>query len=946
MTDETLYSDQSETASRLLIIIRELIEELRPGKLQAFRITLDCSIDDDLGLDSLARVELISRIEQRFDISLPQKVFADAESPRDLLRAITTARGHDETRAPTEVLEITAGTVEDLPDSATTLVGVLEWHVEHHPERIHLRILEDDDTVTSLSYQQLWLGAQQLAAGLQKQGVQPGDRIAIMLPTGTDYFFSFYGVLLTGAIPVPVYPPVRPSQLEEHLRRHAGILNNCSAISLVTIPEAKVVARLLKLQVSSLRHVVTVKDLESDAGLYLRPAINADATALLQYTSGSTGNPKGVVLTHVNLLANIRTMGHAVQASPEDVFVSWLPLYHDMGLIGAWLGSLYFAIPLVVMSPLTFLTRPIRWFSAIHHYRGTLSASPNFGYELCLKRITDDELQGLDLTSWRLAFNGAEAVSPDTIERFTRRFRSTGFRAETMMPVYGLAESSVGLAFPALEQEPLIDCVQRELFSKTGQARPADPSNGNALCFVTCGHALAGHQVRIVDTENNEVPERQQGHLQFRGPSVTTGYYRNPEQTSKLFRDDWLDSGDLAYIANGEIFITGREKDIIIRAGRNIYPHELEEAVGNINGIRKGCVVAFGAREQRTATERLVILAETRQADTATRERLKNQISAIASDLIGLPADEVILAAPHSVLKTSSGKVRRSACRDLYEQGALGQSPSAVWLQIGRTVMSSALPMARRLGRQVKARLYAAYTLGLFFLLASIAWVLIVSLPRQDWRWQVAAKLSGLLAFASGVKIIVKGIEHLPPGSRACIYVANHASYIDSLAILAAIPRRFSFIAKEALREKFITALPLKKLGVHFVERFDTQRSIVDIEKLSRHARPEASFFFFPEGTFTDVTGLRPFKLGAFTTAAQARLPVVPISIRGTRSILRSDSRFPHRGQITLTIGPALHTDSATGSREDSWRAAVDLRDTARAQILRHCGEPDLSDET
>lgn len=931
----------------LLKVMQELVEELHAKKPRTFVLTLDSSLDDDLGLDSLARIELISRIEQRFNIVLPQRVFADAESPRDLLRAIVSAQGHEALTLSTGKIEVPVEKVEKLPGSAATLIDVLEWHVNHHPDRMHIRVLSEQGEEVNLTYQQLWQGAQKVAAGLQQQGVQPADTIAIMLPTGEDYFYSFYGILLTGAIPVPIYPPVRPSQLEEHLRRHAGILNNCSASSLITVTQAKVVAQLLKSQVTSLRHVVTVKDLSTDSNPYSRPVISPQDIAFLQYTSGSTGNPKGVVLTHANLLANIRAMGKAVNATSDDVFVSWLPLYHDMGLIGAWLGSMYFAIVLIVMSPLTFLTRPLRWLQVIHQYRGTLSASPNFGYELCLKRITEDDLEGLDLSSWRLAFNGAEPVSPDTIERFTQRFQSIGFQAETMMPVYGLAESSVGLAFPSPGQKPLIDCVQRDLFSQTGQAKVADKTDENALCFVTCGHALSGHQVRIVDVNNKELPERHEGFLQFRGPSVTTGYYRNPEQTRKLFREDWLDSGDLAYIADGEIFITGREKDVIIRAGRNIYPHELEEAVGNINGIRKGCVVAFGAIEQRTATERLVILAETRETDIDVEQELKKHISDIAYDLIGLPADEVILAPPHTVLKTSSGKVRRSACRDLYEQGLLGQAPKAVWLQIARTALYSLLPVWRRARQQFINKLYVVYSLLLFAILASTAWLMVMILPRLKWRWVAIRKLSKLLAFASGTEIVVKGLEHLPPASQPCVYVANHASYIDSFAILASIPRTFSFIAKEEFGKSLLAGPPLRKLKARFVERFDAQKTIVDMEGLARDAQQEKNLFFFPEGTFTRVTGLRSFRMGAFITAVQSNMLIVPIAIRGTRSILRGRIWIPHRGRITITIGQAISpTVSVDSKREEKWRAAVKLRDASREHILRYCGEPNLSQET
>ena len=426
--------DQGKMANTLLELIEELVTELRADKTLSFVLRLDSSLDDDLGLDSLARVELISRIEQHFNVSLPQRDFAEAESPRDLLRSIINAQGHKKTFPASQVIERAVGRVGELPHHAATLVEVLEWHLQHNPERLHANILGDDNDVQGLTYRQLWQGAQQVAAGLQQSGIQSGETVAIMLPTGRDYFFSFFGILLTGAVPVPIYPPVRRGQLEDHLHRHGGILNNCVATLLITMPEAKVVARLLKSQVLSLREVVTVDDLRAVSAAYVRPSISPDDIAFLQYTSGSTGNPKGVVLTHSNLLANIRAMGKAVAATPDDIFVSWLPLYHDMGLIGAWLGSMYFAMLLVVMSPLSFLSRPERWLWAIHQYRGSLSASPNFGFEFCLLRLEDEAIAGLDLSSWRLAFNGAEPVSADSINGFIHRFQEFGFKAEAMMP--------------------------------------------------------------------------------------------------------------------------------------------------------------------------------------------------------------------------------------------------------------------------------------------------------------------------------------------------------------------------------------------------------------------------------------------------------------------------------------------------------------------------------
>lgn len=938
---------QDKTAYTLLKLIEKLVTELYANKPRTFVLTLDSSLDKDLGLDSLARVELIARIEQHFNVTLPQQVFVEAESPRDLLRSISSAQGQEELTTSINKVELVIGKVEELPHQASTLIDVLEWHVQHHPDRLHMHIVDDEGEAQTLSYKQLWQGAEKVAAGLQQHGLQLADTVAIMLPTGKDYFFSFYGILLTGAIPVPIYPPVRRSQLEDHLKRHSGILNNCVAKILVTMPEAKMVAKLLKSQVLSLREVVTVADLTSFSTSYVRPAINPNDVAFLQYTSGSTGNPKGVVLTHANLLANVRAMGKAVKATPNDVFVSWLPLYHDMGLIGAWFGSLYFAMALVVMSPLSFLTRPKRWLWAIHQYRGTLSASPNFGYELCLKRLQDEDIEGLDLSSWRLAFNGAEPVSPETIKRFTEHFQTVGFKAETMMPVYGLAESSVGLAFPSLPQKPIIDHIQRNEFSKTGQAIPANQDDKNALSFVASGHALSGHQIRIVNIDGKELPERHEGYLQFRGPSVTSGYYRNPEETKKLFIGDWLDSGDLAYIADGEIFITGRNKDIIIRAGRNVYPHELEEVVGNIDGIRNGCVAAFPAKDQASATERLVVLAETREMDQAIKEELKNQISSLSSDLIGLPPDEIILAPPHTVLKTSSGKVRRSACRELYEQNLLGQAPKAFWLQMTRTALRSMLPIGRRLQQRFINNLYVVYSWLLFTPIAGLSWLAIMLLPTLKWRWRAVHALARFLVFASGTKVVVNGLENLPPASQISVFVANHSSYLDSFAILASIPRDFSFVSKSEFSKNHFAGPPLKRLHAEFVERFDIQQGINDSKDIANARQRIQSLFFFPEGTFTRVSGLQKFHMGAFITAAKSNMQVVPIAIRGTRSILRSDTWLPRHGNITLTIGQALSpTVLAEGQTDNNWSVAVKLKETAHQHILRYCGEVDLSNES
>ena len=946
MVTAELDDQTKKTGESLLRDIRELVAEVHPNSPATESITLDSTFEKDLGLDSLARVELISRVESHFKLALPERTFAEAETPRDLLRILlgVTAPRAALSAADMQVTQMGAG--EAAPADARTLVDVLNWHVTRHPDRPHIQMYQDDGRGEIITFRQLKSGAEKVAAGLQQLGLKPTEPVSLMLPSGPEYFYSFFGILMAGGIPVPIYPPARLSQLEDHMRRHTRILANCLTHTLVTVPEAKRVARLLKSRVPELKHIVSFSELSESDALAAPPALSSKDVAFLQYTSGSTGNPKGVVLTHANLLNNIRAMGQVVRAGPEDVFVSWLPLYHDMGLIGAWLGSLYFAMLFVVMPPLSFLARPERWLWAIHHYRGTLSASPNFGYEYCLRRIEEEDLKGLDLASWRCAFNGAETVSPDTLEQFGRQFSPYAFRADAMMPVYGLAESSVGLAFPPLDRGPVIDRIERNTFMRSGLAKPAQVDDRNALAFPSCGVPLPGHQVRVIDQAGHELPERQEGRLEFRGPSCTSGYYRDADKTQALFDEDWLDSGDRAYIANGEIYITGRIKDIIIRAGRNIYPHELEEAVGNIEGIRKGRVAVFGSEDVQTGTERLIVLAETRGADPSELQKLRVEINALATDLLNAPPDEVVLAPPNTVLKTSSGKIRRAASREVYEKGGIGKRQPGVFWQVVRLTLTSIPPQIRRSLRHAGDTLFAAWCWSVFAVLTPVVWLSATLLPKLSLRWSVMRTCVRLLGKATATRVKVNGLQNIPTDGRPFVLVANHSSYLDSYVLVSALPGPVRFVAKGELAKAFYVRVPLENIHTEFVERFDIEKSVNVTQHLSEVLQGGHSLVFFVEGTFSRIPGLRPFHLGAFIVAAEAGVPVIPVAIRGTRSMLRSESWFPHRGSISMKVGPPINpAEITTEPRQDTWHLAIGLRDRSREFILRHCGEPDLEKE-
>ncbi len=931
----TMHSDDS--ARLLLELLRELVAELRPGQAPMLRVGLDSALDRDLGLDSLARMELLSRIERRFGVRLEERAVSEAERVRDLLAALAAAGHGGIDTAGARIDAVIGEAAWEIPVQAVTLAEVLAWHVERHPERPHVRFYADQGEGEVLSYRRLQDAAMAVAGGLQALGVEPGERVAIMLPTGPDYLAAFYGVVLAGAVPVPIYPPMRLALLEDHLRRQLSILSTCAATALITFAEALPFARLLKLQLPALKQLVSVAELTD--GEFTPPAVNPGDTAFLQYTSGSTGNPKGVILSHANLLANIRAMGKTVQVADTDVIVSWLPLYHDMGLIGTWLAGLYFGIPLVLLSPLDFLARPNRWLWAIHRYRGTLSPAPNFAYEICLNRLKDDELSGLDLSSWRCAFNGAEPVSPDTLERFCSRFAAFGFRRGSLMPVYGLAENSVGLAFPPCGRGPLIDRIDREAFARSGKAIPvAEAEADGALQVVACGRPLEGHEIRILGPGGQELPERREGQVQFRGPSATCGYFGAPEQSAKLFDGDWLETGDLGYLAGGDLYLTGRSKDLIIIAGRNVYPQELEEAVGRLVGIRKGNVVVFGCRDQTGVTERLVLVAETRETDAGVLERLRQEINGLAVDLVGSPVDELMLAPPKTLLKTSSGKLRRAACRELHEQGRLGRVEPR-WRMLLRVALVTLGGGWNRLRQRSGDLLYGRYLRLLFWLVAPPVWLAVVVLPKPASRWACMRAALRWLSWASRVTLRAQGLEQMERG-RPSVVVANHASYLDGLVLVAALPPEFAFVAKVELQTGRLSGPFLRKIGSVFVERFDRQQSVEDARRIGELARAGQTLVYFPEGTFTRAPGLRPFRMGAFLAAVEAGLPVVPVAIRGTRSILRGEDRLPHRGSIEVEIGAPIWPQADLSA----WDAALRLRELSREYILPRCGEPDLGE--
>jgi 1-acyl-sn-glycerol-3-phosphate acyltransferase len=971
--------DASEVRERVLEVIRSLLEEL--GSRGALPMLNGASLlDRDLGLGSLERVELLARLETAFGVRLPDQVVAEANTPEDLAKALQTAPGaetlDDQAAAALRAAITTQKLHRQARDadifSAETLLDVLRYRAMHDAERTHLLITEETEgkeRSVTLTFGALYAAAQRCAAELARRGVPAGGRVALMLPTSRAFFVSYAGILLAGAIPVPIYPPFRADRIEEYASRQSAILKNAGVCLLLTFRQAEAVARLLKPRVHSLTEVADAEKLIDAADQAPPPspgalplhltgnrARKASDIALLQYTSGSTGDPKGVVLTHANLLANIRAIGEAVELGPGDVGVSWLPLYHDMGLIGAWLTLLHFGVPLAVMSPLAFLTRPERWLKAFPKYGGTISAAPNFAYELCVRKIADKDIEGVDLSGWRAALNGAEPVNPDTLERFAERFARYGFRREAQLPVYGLAEASLAVTFPPLNRGPLIDRIERQAFTAEGRAVPARTDDRTAIAFVSSGKPMARHEVQMVDASGKEVRDRTEGFLWFRGASATSGYYQDAAATEKLLpmgpasgdgEFAWVNTGDRAYRADGEIYVTGRVKDIIIKGGRNLYPHEVEEWAARAEGIRKGCIVAFGLKDEASGTEKLIVVAESRERQASGRAVIVAAVTEQVSQGLGLPPDRVELLPPGSIPKTSSGKLRREETKQLYLAGKLSAGKAPAWLQIARLAMASA---ARTAGAEiwsgVRRGLEVLY--GLYFGVVFLLWIVptwtivnFINDYRKAGRFTSAALK--VLFVLIGCRVRVVGKEYVDlPGAK--VFAANHTSYFDVLPLMLGLGVPYHFVAKmEVGRMPFIGTF-LRQMRHSKFDRSDAQSRLRQSAEMEKLLREGEAVFVFPEGTFTGEDGVRPFQLGAFKAAVDAGVPIIPVSLAGTRRFLRDGTYLPRPTSVTITVSPPIYprvTSEARKAEEHSaWHELIRLRDTTREAIARHAGEP------
>ncbi|HEU5084697.1 MAG TPA: AMP-binding protein [Acidimicrobiales bacterium] len=525
------------------------------------------------------------------------------------------------------------------------------------------------DLHTTVAWTDVLDDATAMAAALQARGIRPGDHVALLGPTSRSLVTGIEAVWLAGATVVVLPLPMRMGSLDEFVAQTRQRIHHADIALVVADPDLAAFVTPEPLDPP----MVCFADLVTDAA-FVPPVPDPEANAILQFTSGSTSDPKGVVLPHRAVCANLDAIEAAAELDIDrDVLVSWLPLYHDMGLVGLLSLSMTTGTRLVLGAPQDFLASPARWMRWMSDYGGTATAGPNFSYVLAtraLRRAAKDGEQ-LDLSRLRVVLNGAEPIDPRTVEDFVAAGAPFGMPPGSAFPAFGMAEVAIAGTFPPPGRGMVVDTVDRRVLETERYAAPVAEGADHARGFARLGTPVPGLEIRIVDPEDGRrLREREVGELEIRGTSVCSGYYGRPELTAELFHDGWLRTGDLGYLVDGELVLCGRIKDVIIVAGRNVFPEDIERACHDLDGVRAGNVIAFGV-ETAKGKEGLVVVAEARPADGGSLGPVRSAVHQRVRAVAGVPAKDVVLVAPGTLPKTSSGKLQRGLCRRRYLDGHL-----------------------------------------------------------------------------------------------------------------------------------------------------------------------------------------------------------------------------------------------------------------------------------
>lgn len=553
----------------------------------------------------------------------------------------------------------------------TTFTAVLRDFYEREPDRVSVTLQHPNQPDFHITYRELIERSNDYAAAYARAGVKPGDVVILILQHGKDLVYSFWGAVLLGAIPSMMPFLTEKLSPERYRADLAALFSHSHPKGVVTYPEFEADVKMLATESGYSACEVFITDRipqQEKLDLSSLPGMNAAETdiVLLQHSSGSTGLQKGVALSHRAIFNHLDAYGESIRLTRDDVIVSWLPLYHDMGLIACFLLPILRGVHVVQMSPFDWVRAPWRLLRTISDYRGTLTWLPNFAYNFCAQKIRDRDLEGVDLSSWRASINTSEPVRFKSHEMFYERFKSYGLKFETLQTSYGMAENVFAATQNDLSKLPYVEEIDRESFIADKVARPAFDGRP-AIQMMSCGQPIPNTAIRVVDSKGHDVPERHVGEIVLKSNCMLTGYYNRADITKKAFLPGgWYMSGDYGYMVNGEVFVAGRKKDMLIVGGKNVYPQDLEALACEVPGVHPGRTVAFGLFDESQGTEEVVIIAEVDSEDEAEHERVADEIRKHVTKNSAIAARYVRVVGPKWVLKTSSGKVARSANKEKF----------------------------------------------------------------------------------------------------------------------------------------------------------------------------------------------------------------------------------------------------------------------------------------
>jgi acyl-CoA synthetase (AMP-forming)/AMP-acid ligase II len=547
-----------------------------------------------------------------------------------------------------------------------TFHHILKSHFQDHPDKVAIYLQHAGHEDKPITYRHLLMQAVGAQKKLESEGIQPGEVVLLILQHGEDLIYSYFGTILHGAIPSIMPYLTEKLQPERYREDLASLIKVSQPAAIFTYAEFEPEVKAALLEGSSVRKVMLAEEsLQAGDPVFDLDRRQPEDIVLLQHSSGTTGLQKGVALSHQAVLNQIDSYAAVLHIADDDVVVSWLPLYHDMGLIAGFLMPILYGIPLVLMSPFDWVRSPQRLMHAVSQYQGTLVWLPNFAYNFCAQKIRTRHMEGVDLHSWRAAINCSEPMRHESHQLFLETFEPFGFRQSALATSYAMAENTFAVTQGGIDEPVVIDPVDRESLQVDRVARPAFDDRPHIM-MVSAGKPIPGTEVKVINPEGNALDDRLVGEIALRSDYMLTEYYHRPDATQKAFLDGWYLTGDFGYMLTGEVYITGRKKDLIIVGGKNIYPQDLERIAMTVQGVHPGRAVAFGIFSQRLGTEQVMIVAEVDTEDPDEKQQIANEIRQKVTQGSAVALRHVHLVQENWIIKTSSGKTARLANREKF----------------------------------------------------------------------------------------------------------------------------------------------------------------------------------------------------------------------------------------------------------------------------------------